>query len=121
MNKLVVALLLSLPSVAIFAQDPIDTDGDKYKVVFENARVRVLDYRDLPGDKTQEHHHPDFVLYAVTPFERKIHLLNGKDLTRTFKAGDVIYSEGQTHTGENIGSVPTHAIIIELKTPAETP
>jgi hypothetical protein len=28
--------------------DPTTTDPDKYKVVFENDRVRVLEYRDRP-------------------------------------------------------------------------
>jgi hypothetical protein len=35
--------------------DPTITDPDKYKVVFENERVRVLEYRDDPGQKTSEH------------------------------------------------------------------
>jgi hypothetical protein len=29
--------------------DPTTTDPDKYKVIFENERVRVLEYRDTPG------------------------------------------------------------------------
>jgi len=32
--------------------DPTCTDPDKYRVIFENDRVRVLEYSDLPGDKT---------------------------------------------------------------------
>ncbi len=28
--------------------DPTSTDPDKYKVIFENERVRVLEYRDDP-------------------------------------------------------------------------
>ena len=31
------------------SHDPTETDPDKYKVVFENERVRVLQYRDTPG------------------------------------------------------------------------
>lgn len=34
---------------AAYASDPVATDGDKYKVMFENSRVRVLEYRDRPG------------------------------------------------------------------------
>ncbi|MBK7794742.1 MAG: hypothetical protein IPJ62_21010 [Betaproteobacteria bacterium] len=58
-------LALSLVSLTAFAQSPVDTDGDKYKVVMENEQVRVLEYRDLPGEKTHQHRHPAFVLYAV--------------------------------------------------------
>jgi beta-alanine degradation protein BauB len=35
------------------AHDPKWTDPDKYAAVFENALVRVLDYRDKPGNRTQ--------------------------------------------------------------------
>lgn len=31
------------------ADDPACTDPDKYRVVFENNQVRVLEYRDTPG------------------------------------------------------------------------
>ena len=50
------------------------------RLLFENDRVRVLEYRDAPGDKTHQHHHPAFVLYALSEFERKIHLPDGRVL-----------------------------------------
>ena len=50
---------------AAFAHDPARTDGEKYKVRFENERVRVLEYRDQPGDRTHQHRHAAFTLYAV--------------------------------------------------------
>jgi beta-alanine degradation protein BauB len=109
-------LALSLASLTAHAQSPVETDGDKYKVVLENEQVRVLEYRDLPGEKTQQHQHPAFVLYAVGPFKRKISLPDGKVLSREFKAGDVMYSPEQVHIGENVGSTPTHVIMVELKT-----
>ncbi len=40
-------------------QDPVVTDGDKYSVVLENERVRVLRYRDKPGHRTLQHAHPE--------------------------------------------------------------
>jgi hypothetical protein len=107
--------LLVFSSAPAFAQDPIKTDGDKYKVKFENDKVRVLEYRDKPGEKTNEHRHPAFVLYALGPFKRTLTLPGGKVLTREFKAGDVLYSEAQTHIGANVGDTPTHVIIVELK------
>ncbi len=30
-------------------QDPTITDPDAYRTIFENDRVRVLEYRDKPG------------------------------------------------------------------------
>lgn len=97
------------------ADDPVQTDGDKYIVRFENADVRVLEYRDMPGEKTHEHHHPAFLLYAVEPFRRQITLPGGKSMMREFKAGDVMWSDAQTHIGQNVGDTPTHVIMVELK------
>lgn len=43
------------------AEDPTTTNPELYKTVFENDRVRVLEYRDKPGDRTLPHSHPDSV------------------------------------------------------------
>jgi quercetin dioxygenase-like cupin family protein len=102
-------------SVGAPAQDATQTDGDKYKVVLENAQVRVLEYRDLAGARTQLHKHPHFVVIAMAPFKRRIHLQDGRILTREFKVGDVMYSAGESHIGENVGSSPTHVLLIEMK------
>ena len=108
-----------LPILAIctstFAQDAVQTDGDKYKVIFENECVRVLDYKDQPGQTTRQHKHPAFVLYALGPFKRSITLPDGKVLQRQFKDGDVMWSDSQTHIGTNSGDTPTHVVMVELK------
>lgn len=113
-TKLVVLPILLLPMLA-WAQDAVQTDGDKYKVIFENDCVRVLDYQDLPGQKTHQHKHPAFVLYALAPFKRSITLPDGKILQRQFKEGDVMWSDSQTHIGTNTGETPTHVVLVELK------
>lgn len=113
--RAVALCLLALTSGPALAQDPLKTDADKYRLKFENDRVRVLEYRDLPGQTTNQHRHPAFVLYALGPFKRTITLPDGKVLTREFKAGDVLYSDGQIHIGANVGYTPTHVIIVELK------
>jgi quercetin dioxygenase-like cupin family protein len=114
MIRILLALCIVAASAA-HAADPTHTDGDKYTVRFENDRVRVLEYRDQPGEKTKEHAHPAFVLYALGPFKRALILPNGQKLVREFKAGDVMWSEAQTHIGENIGDTPTHVLMIEMK------
>ena len=119
MSRKLILLALSLLSLNANAQDPITTDGDKYKVQLENEKVRVLEYRDLAGEKTHQHHHPAFVLYALAPFKRKITLPDGKAIMREFKVGDVLYSDEQTHIGENVGQTPTHVIMVEMKPGAQ--
>ncbi|HTO75072.1 MAG TPA: cytoplasmic protein [Thermoanaerobaculia bacterium] len=97
-------------------QDPIATDPDKYKVIFENERVRVLEYRDKPGQKTAPHYHPDYVIYALSSFRRSLSLPEeGKSGTRDVKSGDVSWGKAQVHVGENVGTTDTHVIMVELK------
>ncbi len=111
----VFAMALMVATAAQAHDDPAHTDGDKYKVVFENDKVRVLEYRDRPGEKTHQHRHPDFVLYAVSAFKRKITLPDGKEMIREFKGGEIMWSNGQIHIGENVGTTPTHVIMVEMK------
>lgn len=101
-----------------YTADPIATDGDKYKVILENERVRVISYTDKPGDKTNQHEHNDLVLYAIAPFKRKLIFPDGKSATREFHTGDVIWMKKQTHIGENVGTTNTEVVIVELKQPA---
>lgn len=95
--------------------EPTQTDPDKYKVILENEHVRVFDYKDQPGDKTKLHHHRKFVLYALSPFKRKLTFENGKTVEREFFGGEVLWNDEQSHIGENIGQTDTHVLIVELK------
>jgi len=113
-------LLLKLalgPAVATAGTppDPTVTDPDKYKVVLENDRVRVLDYRDKPGAETKPHHHKPFVLYVLAPFTRRLTFPDGTTKERAFKAGEVFWMDEQTHIGHNVGTTESHALIVEPK------
>ena len=48
-----VLLSILLASTGAFAQDAVQTDGDKYKVIFENECVRLLEYKDLCQPKVE--------------------------------------------------------------------
>lgn len=113
-RKTIIAVAVSV-SFSVHAQDAVQVDGDKYKTIFENECVRVLDYQDAPGESTHQHSHPAFVLYALSPFKRSITLPDGKVLQRQFKQGDVMWSNSQTHIGTNTGETPTHVILVETK------
>lgn len=97
--------------------DPTTTDPELYKVIFENDRVRVLEYTDEPGSSTRPHRHPDTVMYPLTTFRRRISA-GGRQVEVDIPAGGVRWVAAQEHAGENIGDTPTHAIFIELKEPA---
>ena len=106
--------VLSFIIAPAFAQDAVQTDPDNYKAILENECVRVLEYSDRPGEKTHQHRHPAFVLYALSGFKRTLTLPGGKVLRREFKPGDVMWSDEQTHIGENVGDTPTRVIMVEL-------
>jgi beta-alanine degradation protein BauB len=96
--------------------DPTVTDPDKYRVIFENERVRVLEYRDRPGDRTSPHDHPDSVMYTLSSFDRRlIHGERERDVS--LEAGRVVWVAAQRHQGENIGTTESHSVFIELKEP----
>ena len=99
--------------------DPTQTDPDKYKVVFENDRVRVLEYRDEPGQRTSPHDHPDSVMVTLSDFDRRLIGSDGEGRDVTLERGLVRWLDAQTHSGENIGATPTHVLFVELKEPSE--
>jgi quercetin dioxygenase-like cupin family protein len=94
--------------------DPTVTDPDKYKVVFENDRVRVLEYRDEPGGKTSPHDHPDSVMITLSGFDRRL-TVDERSRDVRLEAGEVRWLDAQRHSGENTGSSPTHVVFVELK------
>jgi hypothetical protein len=96
-------------------QDPVVTDGDKYSVVLENERVRVLRYHDKPGERTLPHAHRDYVLYAESSFKRRLTFPDGRKEEIDVKAGSIVWMKGHTHIGENIGDTNTDVIFVELK------
>ena len=109
-------------------EDPIITDPALYRVVLENDRVRVLAYRDRPGDATHPHGHPDSVLVTLTSFRRRLKGGDGRQVDVDLPAGEARWIGAQEHAGENIGTTETHSIFVELKelppsatTPTGTP
>ncbi len=96
--------------------DPATTNPELYKVVFENHRVRVLEYVDRPGDRTTPHAHPDSIMYTLSSFRRRLHA-NGQTREVDMQPGGVYWLAAQEHVGENIGDTETHTLFVELKEP----
>jgi beta-alanine degradation protein BauB len=94
--------------------DPVSSNPDHYKIVFENDRVRVLEYTDSPGDRTTPHAHPDSVMYTLSDFRRRLVSSEGEREVE-MPAGLTGWLPAQEHYGENIGETPTHVIFVELK------
>ena len=96
--------------------DPIAVNPQHYRLVFENDRVRVLEYSDGPGDSTGTHSHPDSVMVTLTSFARRLRS-GGREVDVELGAGQARWLDAQEHSGTNTGSSPTHCLFIELKEP----
>jgi hypothetical protein len=97
--------------------DPATSNPDLYKVIFENERVRVLEYIDRPGESTTPHLHPDSVMYTLSSFKRRL-ISSGREVNVEIGTGSVRWLDAQEHSGLNIGDTETHVIFVELKEPS---
>ena len=99
------------------SHDPVTSNPDLYRVMFENDRVRVLRYLDRPGERTTPHRHPDSVMVTLSSFRRRLSV-DDRQVEVDLDAGEVRWLGAQEHSGENVGGSETHSIFIELKEPA---
>ena len=98
------------------SRDPVATNPEHYRVIMENERVRVLEYRDTPGTRTTPHGHPDSVMITLSAFRRR--LVDGdRSAEVELTPGLARWLGAQEHAGENIGDTDTHVIFVELKEP----
>lgn len=96
--------------------DPVETDPELYHVLFENERVRVLEYLDHPGDATSPHSHPDSVMVTLSGFQRRLRS-GDSEVEVELPAFQARWLDAQEHSGTNIGETDTHTIFVELKEP----
>ena len=94
--------------------DPVESNPEHYRTVFENDRVRVLEYRDGPGDATSPHHHPDSVMITLSTFRRQL-VAGGNAVEVELEAGAARWLDAQEHSGRNTGDTDTHVLFVELK------
>lgn len=116
MSVMLTTLTLLLVTKATMAQDPVQVASQNYKVLFENDRVRVLEYRSKPGEKAGMHSHPNYLVYDLgSGYKIQLIFPDGKVKTIEGKAGTVSWQDAVTHALENVGTIDAHALLIELK------
>ena len=109
------AALIAFASGAAFAQDAVKGDPKHYKVITENARVRVLRIHYGPHETSVRHSHPDSVVTYLSDGKIKFLLGNGKTITESGKAGESVFTPAGIHTPTNLGDKPFDAVLVELK------
>jgi quercetin dioxygenase-like cupin family protein len=94
--------------------DPIVTNPDHYRLLWENDFVRVIEYTDVPGTRTTPHVHPNSVMVTLSSFRRRLSS-GGREFETLLPDGVAVWLPAQRHSGENIGDTPTHTVLVELK------
>ena len=108
---------LALPAAA-GAQDPLSLYPENYRVLLENDRVRVLDFRLARGATEKMHTHPAHLAVFLEDFTIRFTLPDGSHALREGHPHQISWSDGVTHASENIGASDAHGILVELKEPA---
>jgi hypothetical protein len=116
------ALLALLPLLALSesadAQDAAKMQPQSFKIAFENAKLRVLDFHSRPGMGvcgSGMHSHPAHLTVALTPGKVRVKTPDGKVEMAENKDVLVFWSEAETHEVENISGRNMRALLVELK------
>jgi hypothetical protein len=107
--------LAALAAGAACAQDPVKVDPRHYKVIFENARVRVLRIHYGPHETSVMHDHPDGVVTNLSDSHVRFAMPGGKSIVSNGKAGSASWAPGGPHKPTNLSDKPMDAVLVELK------
>ena len=100
------------------AQDPAKISPRSYKVLFENDKVRVLEYISKPGlgvCGVGRHFHPAHVTVSLSGGKAKATKEDGTVVTGNARPGTVFWAPAEIHDVENVSKGTMHAYIIEIK------
>jgi quercetin dioxygenase-like cupin family protein len=97
---------------------------EQHRVVFENERVRITDFRVKPGETVPAHTHRWASVNYVLSLSDFLSYDGDGNLKLDSRTGKTDIKEGSafclppfppTHSVENIGETDIHAISVELK------
>lgn len=122
MRRTILALALGLAASASGAgeestQDPLALYPENYRVLLDNDRVRVLDFRLARGASERMHTHPAHLAVFLEEFTIRFTLPDGSTALREGRPHQISWSDGATHASENVGPSDAHGILVELKEP----
>jgi beta-alanine degradation protein BauB len=87
------------------------------KILLENDRVKIVEMKVAPGEKMPMHTHGAYVAYTMNTAKIRVVLPDGTVREQEIEKGTARYSDGVTHSLENIGSTEIFNLDIELKEP----
>ena len=110
--------LVFLWSASALAQDAVKADPTHYKLVVENATVRVLRVDYPAGTKGLMHHHPDAIVVPLSNAKLRFTTPDGKTADADMAIDSAVYLPAVSHSGVNAGTVRIDAVLIEFKSAA---
>jgi hypothetical protein len=107
---------IAIASAQSLALDPEKLAPHIFKNVLENEYVRVLKVTDRNGETSPLHAHPDRVAVFLSPCAWMEESAGGERQMQSFRLGDVIWLDAETHGGVTSAVVQECSILeIELK------
>ncbi|HJQ31907.1 MAG TPA: hypothetical protein VJ866_07010 [Pyrinomonadaceae bacterium] len=94
--------------------DPVTADPEHFKLLLDNAHVRVLEFTAPAGAKIPMHWHPDYVTYNFSGGRTTFTYPKGKPVVADAKAGDAAFHKAENHAGL-IGEGGAHVLLVEIK------
>jgi beta-alanine degradation protein BauB len=115
MRILLLLLLLPAASIVGCAQDPVRVDPVNHRGLFENEHIRVLEYRDKPGNKAPMHSHPAYMTYVTGTGKTRIVQANGESNVEDTAGSEFACLPASQHATENVGNTPSQELLVEFK------
>lgn len=118
--KIIVGAVFTFGLISAALAEPAEPtykgDPDVYKIIYEDANLRIIEAVRKAGVTDKLHGHPvASVLYNVTDCKTKVNA-DGKSTETDAKAGSVrAVPVIAAHTGENTGSNDCKQLFIERK------
>jgi hypothetical protein len=109
--------LKSAPTAASMKLDAVRMDPARYKIDFENDRVRIVRLGFGPHEKGLMVEHPPRVLATLTDVAVKLLFADGRTDERGAPAGVAAWLDGETLRTENARDQPLEVVLIEPKAP----
>ena len=113
---------LVLGTLSAVAQDAVVVAKSHYRVLVDNAHVRVVENTLSPGEKDALHTHPAGWFYVTKPGTMRVVHEDGKTEMWEAKAGAKGWMEAEgPHTSENVGKTTMGFVLVEVKSAGAAP
>ena len=103
------------PESTPLALDAVQVEPTRFKVVFENDRVRVVRLRFGPRERGVMVSHPPRVLVTLTDVSVKLLFADGRTDERGAPAGVAAWLDTETLQTENARTEPLEVVLVEPK------